>query len=357
MSEMVVMTREEFSARIDDAHRLGMLTQRLIDSEPPTHHQSNGVEGERPKLHLVPVDAPTAQLIEFPTNEKTASWDAAFRANPESLEDSRMTTKNTNQPSGLHAKIAEIVGAVTNIEKDGYNSQHNYHFVTEAAFLSAVREEMATRGVTVYPTVRPDTVKVHDRAQVGDKGFITTCVVGYTFTDADTGENFTAEVVTQGFDSLDKGAFKAMTGAVKYALRQTFLIPTGDDAEHETAGGSTERPEDNLQMGVLPPDTAFLATIREAAWAKPKGKDKIVAVAGVTNTNGGLDAGEKLWLEPGRPDYKQFVQHVCGGIEPPVGGSLAALVGKPFDLTVTMNGEYRNFTIAAPTPVEVPDAA
>ncbi len=266
-----------------------------------------------------------------------------------------MTTENNNQPSGLHAKIAEIITAVENVEKDGYNSQHNYKFTSEAAFLRALRNEMASRNVTVFPKVNPSSVQVHNRADHGDKGFITTCVVDYTFTDADTGEQDTASVLAQGYDTLDKGAFKAMTGALKYALRQPFMIPTGDDAEHDSGngGGSSDRAEDSLQMGVLPPDSPFLATVREATWAKPKGKDKIVAVVGVLNTNGGLDAGEKLWLEPGKPDYAQFVEHVCMGIEPPVGGSLAALIGKPFDLTVSLNGEWRNFTIAAPTPVEV----
>lgn len=113
------------------------------------------------------------------------------------------------------------------------------------------------------------------------------------------------------------------------------------------------RAEDNLQMGILPPDVAFGATVREAAWVKAKGIDKLVVVAGVANTNPERqDAGEKLWLEPGKPDYRQFVEHVCGGMEPPVGGETTALIGKPFDLTVTINGKWRNFTIAAPTPQE-----
>jgi hypothetical protein len=256
-------------------------------------------------------------------------------------------------PSGLMAKIAAIVTAIDHVEKDGKNTQHNYKFVSESAFLEAVRGEMSARNVTVYPTVVPGTVQVHNRAENGDKGFITTCVVGYTFTDADSGESFTAEVLTQGYDTLDKGAFKAMTGAIKYALRQTFMIPTGDDAEHDTssAGGSSDRIEDTLQMDVLPEGDPFTATVREAKWLNAKGKDKILLIAGVANTNpNAKDAGEKLWLEPGRPDFDQFVAHVCDGLVPPVGSSLDALTGKPFDLTVTINGQWRNYAISAATP-------
>ena len=37
-----------------------------------------------------------------------------------------------------------------------------------------------------------------------------------------------------GDDGADKGLYKAYTGAVKYFLMKTFLIPTGDDPEADT---------------------------------------------------------------------------------------------------------------------------
>lgn len=149
----------------------------------------------------------------------------------------------------------------------------------------------------------------------------------------------------------------AQTRAISRALRGPlgFVVKLAGfeaTAAEEMHGVTDERAEDNLQMGVLPPGSPFAATVREASWVKAQGADKIVVIAGVLNTNGGKDAGEKLWLAPGKPDYKQFVQHVCDGIEPPVGSSLASLIGKPFDLTVTLNGDWRNFQIATPTPVE-----
>ncbi|MBS3928036.1 MAG: hypothetical protein KGZ65_06190 [Sphingomonadales bacterium] len=149
---------------------------------------------------------------------------------------------------------------------------------------------------------------------------------------------------------------RALRGPLGFVVKLAgFEATAAEEIPHDgdSLGGGS-RPEDNLQMGVLPEGAPFSATVRDASWVNAKGKDKIVLIAGVANTNPNKqDAGEKLWLEPGRPDYKQFVEHICGGIEPPVGGSLAALVGKPFDLTVSLNGQYRNFAISAPTPVEV----
>src|SRR6202045_3796544 len=61
--------------------------------------------------------------------------------------------------------------------------------------------------------------------------------MAYTFIDVDTGEEITAKVAGQGLDSGDKAPYKAMTGALKYALLQSFLIATGDDPEDERADG------------------------------------------------------------------------------------------------------------------------
>jgi hypothetical protein len=54
------------------------------------------------------------------------------------------------------------------------------------------------------------------------------------FIDGETGEKESfGPFFAEGADKSDKGSYKAMTGAVKYALLKTFLIPTGDDPEVE----------------------------------------------------------------------------------------------------------------------------
>jgi hypothetical protein len=58
------------------------------------------------------------------------------------------------------------------------------------------------------------------------------------------GGSLTVQVAGCGTDSQDKAAYKAMTGAWKYAMKQVFCIPTGDDAEKPLAPG--ERNEASL---------------------------------------------------------------------------------------------------------------
>ena len=55
--------------------------------------------------------------------------------------------------------------------------------------------------------------------------------MAYTFSDVDSGEEIVAKVAGQGLDAGDKAPYKAITGALKYALLQSFLLATGDDPE------------------------------------------------------------------------------------------------------------------------------
>ena len=57
--------------------------------------------------------------------------------------------------------------------------------------------------------------------------------MAYTFTDENSPEEITARVAGEGLDVGDKSSYKAMTGALKYALLQSFLLATGDDPEDE----------------------------------------------------------------------------------------------------------------------------
>jgi len=86
--------------------------------------------------------------------------------------------------------------------------------------------------------------------------------MAYTFTDVDGGEEITTKVAGQGLDAGDKAPYKAMTGALKYALLQSFLLATGDDPEEErishTSGNGSERlitAEEARQLRLLVDET------------------------------------------------------------------------------------------------------
>lgn len=134
----------------------------------------------------------------------------------------------------LIESLAEVAQAVRYIQKDGNNSFHKYTYVSEAALVEAVNTELSQRGVVCLPT--------YEVMQVGDADNNNITVVRGIYTFTNGRDNQVAITYGAGQDKGDKGIYKAMTGAFKYLLRQTFMIATGDDPEKEHALAAARAP-------------------------------------------------------------------------------------------------------------------
>lgn len=137
----------------------------------------------------------------------------------------------TLKPKSLVSKLAEVMGEIERIPKSGRNAFHGYDYATEADIVSAVRAGMSARGVMLLPSVD----KTEWREVPGKSGpkKIVTLTVRFTLHDGESGEKLEFTTLGEGEDQGDKATYKALTGAVKYALLKLFLIPTGDDPEQE----------------------------------------------------------------------------------------------------------------------------
>lgn len=147
-----------------------------------------------------------------------------------------VTPPASNPPvyaNNLARKIAQIAASVKHVEKDGYNQHHKYAYASDSAIIGSVRDQMNALDVAIIPSVLPDSIVVKP---VGDKGMIlVTLVVQFKVIDGETGQYELANFPGAGSDYGDKGAYKAMTGAVKYFYQKLFNIPTGDDPDHDVA--------------------------------------------------------------------------------------------------------------------------
>ncbi|MEB3103052.1 ERF family protein [Ferviditalea candida] len=150
----------------------------------------------------------------------------------------------------LVKKLVEVMKHVKYIQKTGKNTFHNYNYATEADVNEKVREVLAENNVILIPNVKSHAHREHINAK-GKTEYIVTVEVEFTFIDGDSGERITFTTFGEGQDAGDKGTYKAITGAQKYALMKAFMIPTGDDPEGDL--GVDERNNGNENRQDKPP--------------------------------------------------------------------------------------------------------
>jgi hypothetical protein len=135
------------------------------------------------------------------------------------------------QELNLREKFAEVRRRLGYVQKRGHNERHNYSYVTAADLAGSVGDILAELGVVVIPQLQ--SISTEPPRSSSDR--IARVVMNYRFVDARSGEELTVRVAGEGADPGDKAPYKAMTGALKYALLQSFLLSTGDDPEDERA--------------------------------------------------------------------------------------------------------------------------
>ena len=135
----------------------------------------------------------------------------------------------------LRRKLAEVRRRIGYIQKRGHNERFNYSYVTAADIAGSVGDILSELGVVVIPSL--ENIAYESAASRGETTRMAQVVMAYTFADVDSGEEIVAKVAGQGLDAGDKAPYKAMTGALKYALLQSFLLATGDDPEDERVDG------------------------------------------------------------------------------------------------------------------------
>lgn len=128
----------------------------------------------------------------------------------------------------LAARLARIGEQIGYVQKGGTNDAQHYNYVQESDVVAKLRPALAEAGIMVVPEHELISILPFTTAK-GSAQFLTTIKSTFTFTDGK--ESLAVVTVGQGTDAGDKGIYKAMTGAKKYALLQAFLLATGDDPE------------------------------------------------------------------------------------------------------------------------------
>ena len=134
----------------------------------------------------------------------------------------------------LIQKLISVYEKIDHIEKRGTNQspgQGNYKYVKATDLAHAVRKALLELNVYAEVNFRNERQYTIARAE-GKSPFNAndvTCTI--VFKDGDSNEELTASGLGTGADMSDKAIYKAQTAALKYALRNAFIVP--DDADPE----------------------------------------------------------------------------------------------------------------------------
>lgn len=130
----------------------------------------------------------------------------------------------------IYQSINEVMKEVGAVGKNNRNEKQSYQYRGIDDVMTALAPAMQKHGVFVTPEVLEQIREEKD----GRNGKLLYSIVKvkYTFRALD-GSSVEAVVMGEGMDSGDKATNKAMSAAFKYALLQTFCIPTDELVDSE----------------------------------------------------------------------------------------------------------------------------
>lgn len=140
-------------------------------------------------------------------------------------------------------KILNIMAQVQPVIKSKTNEEQGFDYAGLSDIILCVRESMIKEKVIMLPQELTD---------INIRGNDVSIKMIYRFFDVEAdpkgkNEYIDVQVAGQGLDSNGWGIYKALSGAYKYALTQTFSIPTLDDAER----GNLNITQENQNEGIV----------------------------------------------------------------------------------------------------------
>ena len=147
----------------------------------------------------------------------------------------------------IYKAMLNIMSDVDAIKKEKKNQQQGFMFRGIDDMMNSLHGLFAKHGVFIIPIVESYDVKERP-TKSGGINYLTHAVITFNFTAQD-GSFISIKNVGEAMDSGDKGMNKAMSIALKYALMQTFLIPTEDIADPD-AEVAEETEDVNLLIAI-----------------------------------------------------------------------------------------------------------
>lgn len=139
--------------------------------------------------------------------------------------------------NSIYKKMSEVMKEIGAISKDRVNTQQNFKFRGIDQFVNALHPALIKNGVFMTPRCIKEEHEIREVVRSSGKNSIDKYVsiqMEYDFYAEDGSKLTVGPVPAEGLDSGDKATNKALSAALKYALIQTFSIPTEDMEEGDS---------------------------------------------------------------------------------------------------------------------------
>lgn len=213
------------------------------------------------------------------------------------------------------------------ISKERNNAQQGYKFRGIDDCLNALAPLMAKHGLVVMPECLERTVTERE-SRNGGMLFYVVVRVKYTFFSTEDGSAVPAYVFGEAMDSADKATNKAMSAAYKYAVIQTFCIPTEGDND---ADATTHEPVKAVAQRFAQQKATIAKAFQEI-------RQDFKYIAGQTGTDlhkGGLTDVER--------DGESLSKAILGPLPAHIGSDAAPLSFPPEEIPETTWGEFLEY--------------
>ena len=167
----------------------------------------------------------------------------------------------------IYKKMSEVMKDIGPVTKDQKNTAQGFKFRGIDQFVNALHPALVKHGVFMTPRATSFTSELKDVTRSSGKQGVdkhVSILMEYDFFAEDGSKVTVGPIPAEGLDSGDKATNKALSAALKYALIQTFSVPTQDMAEADL-----ETPE----IGTSAAKTDKAPEVKKSSFNKNKGVD------------------------------------------------------------------------------------
>jgi len=197
----------------------------------------------------------------------------------------------------IYKKMSNVMKAVKAVSKDQKNESQGFKFRGIDQFVNALYPALTVEGVFMAPRCVNYTQELKDVTRGSGKAGVdkhVAIMMEYDFFAEDGSKVTVGPIPAEGLDSGDKATNKALSAALKYALIQTFSVPTEDMAEADkespeigTAKDKKSQPETKRTRSSFAKESSqeqvgSTTTVPVSATANGSGAASLTAKAGQT---------------------------------------------------------------------------